>query len=304
MVALTSMFRIDCFESTFVHLTERFNGKEVFLIGSSNLSTMLAQRTQKLIQDVKPEAVMVQTNEQWWQTAKLLQYVDSQQEFSEYNKDMDKYSSMSNIYMWDSFRQWLFWGRFKVYSALFNFHFRIPMNYTFLKPGLEVKYACEEAEKLGAKTYFLGTEFNQDTYQRLFHETRMTIPHYLYKRIQKFGFMFYKHEKNEATYRMQNSEPSQFTEKCLDPYMVNWFIQNTDIFFPKFKRIFVDQRDEDLFKAIDTCPEKRIVVVVNQFHMEGIEHNWAHRYGQQPRSVHFPEGINPIGDLDLKNGLF
>jgi hypothetical protein len=30
---------------------------------------MLAQRTQKLIQEVKPDTVMVQTNEKWWNTA-------------------------------------------------------------------------------------------------------------------------------------------------------------------------------------------------------------------------------------------
>jgi len=36
-----------------------------------------------------------------------------------------------------------------------------------------------------------------------------------------------------------------------------------DIFFPKFKTIFIDRRDEDLFKAIDSCPEKRVVAVVN-----------------------------------------
>ena len=38
--------------------------------------------------------------------------------------------------------------------------------------------------------------------------------------------------------------------------------------------------------------------------MEGIEHYWAHAYGQLPRSVAFPEGINPIGDMDLRRGLF
>ena len=103
---------------------------------------------------------------------------------------------------------------------------------------------------------------------------------------------------------MQQSEPSQFAEKCLDPYLVNWFVQNMTIYFPNLKRIFVDLRDDDLFKAIDQCPEKRVVVVVNQWHMEGIEHNWAHRYGQVPRSVDFPEGINPIGDMDLRAGLF
>jgi hypothetical protein len=32
---------------------------------------------------------------------------------------------------------------------------------------------------------------------------------------------------------------------------MNWYIQNMDIFFPKFKEIFVDKRDEDLFRAID-----------------------------------------------------
>jgi hypothetical protein len=103
---------------------------------------------------------------------------------------------------------------------------------------------------------------------------------------------------------MQNAEPSQFAEKCLDPYMINWFISNMSIYFPNFKRIFVDQRDDDLFAKIDRAPEKKIVVVVNQWHMEGIEHNWAHRYGQMPRSVQFPEGINPIGDMDLRDGLF
>jgi len=102
---------------------------------------------------------------------------------------------------------------------------------------------------------------------------------------------------------MHNAEPSQFTEECLDPYQVNWFIQNADIFFPKLKNIFIDKRDQDLFKQIDKCKGEKIVVVVNQWHMEGIEHEWAHSYGQIPRSVHFSD-INPIGDMNLRDGLF
>ena len=46
------------------------------------------------------------------------------------------------------------------------------------------------------------------------------------------------------------------------------------------------------------------MVLVNQWHLEGIEHHWCHRYGQLPRSVNFPEGINPIGDMNLREGLF
>lgn len=57
------MIREDCFKTTLVHLTERFNGKEVFLVGSVNSSTMLAQRTKKLIEEVKPDEVMVMAND-------------------------------------------------------------------------------------------------------------------------------------------------------------------------------------------------------------------------------------------------
>ena len=60
---------------------------------------------------------------------------------------------------------------------------------------------------------------------------------------------------------------------------MNWYIQNVDIFFPSLKRIFVDRRDEDLFRQIDKCEGEKIVVVVNQWNMEGVEHNWAARYG-------------------------
>jgi len=56
-----------------------------------NQSTMLAQRTQKLIQELKPDTVLVQANARWWESARTLQYVDSQEEFNNYGKDLDKY---------------------------------------------------------------------------------------------------------------------------------------------------------------------------------------------------------------------
>jgi hypothetical protein len=132
----------------------------------------------------------------------------------------------------------------------------------------------------------------------------MNLPQYLWKRLTYQGHTFWARERSEIIGRMHTSEPSQFTERCLDQYLVNWYIQSLALFFPRLKQIFVDKRDEDLFAQIDRSSAKKIVVVCNQFHMEGIEHNWAHRYGQMPRSVHFPEGVDPIGDMDLKNGLF
>lgn len=90
---------------------------------------------------------------------------------------------MSSFNLWkQNSRSLLFWARFYLYAAAFKFHYRIPSNFHFLKPGLEIKFACEEAEKVGAKTYFLGPEFDQLTWRRLYHETRMNLPHYIYKR--------------------------------------------------------------------------------------------------------------------------
>ena len=147
-----------------MHLTERFNGKEVYLVGTTNGSTMLAQRTQKLIQEVKPDSVLVMTNEKWWKTAKMLEYVDSQEELNHYASHLSKYTQFDSFNIWNPTRAPIFWARFYLYSFLFKFHFRIPASFNYLAPGLEVKYACEEAEKQGAKLHFLGAELCQRTW--------------------------------------------------------------------------------------------------------------------------------------------
>ena len=82
----------------------------------------------------------------------------------------------------------------------------------------------------------------------MFHETRLNVTHYIYKRITYYGHAFYAAETWENQIRLHNSEPSQYAEKVLDQHQINWYIQNIDIFFPKYKSIFVDKRDEDLFK--------------------------------------------------------
>ena len=45
-----------------------------------------------------------------------------------------------------------------------------------------------------------------------------------------------------------------------------------------------------------------MVAVVNQIHMEGLEHHWCYSYGTKPRNHRFEE-IDPIGDFDLRELL-
>lgn len=264
---------------------------------------MLAQRTQKLIEELKPDTVMVQASPDWWLNASRLWYVKSQDDMNNYSATLERHNNWNGMDWYWSNRKWLFLSRLWTYSALWKWHFRFGHDFKMGSPGLEVKYACESAEKVGAKLQFLGPELDGITWQRLFHETRMNMIDYLAKRFQR-GSTFWGQETQAARQKVRTVGPSAFTEKCLDSKAMNWYIQSTDAFFPRFKSIFVDAKDEDLFKAIDNTKGETVVVIVNQWHMEGIEHHWAHRYGQVPRSVELTEDINPIGDMNLREGLF
>jgi hypothetical protein len=282
-------------------LTERFHGKDVYLVGTANQSTMLAQRTKKLIQELEPDTVIVQTSPEWWNSAKELKFVDSQEEMDKYTSRLDRYLGKKESYMWAPARHWLQLFRWSMYTALYMNFFKFPVR--FDRPGLETKYACEAAEQVGARILFAGNELDSDTRKRIAHETRLNVTDFFKRRWQYDDTQWIK-EKENAWRKMSFNGHSAFTEKCLDQYQVNWFVAATATFFPQFKKIFIDDKDEDLFNKLDNCKGDKIVIVVNQWHMEGIEHHWCHRYGQFPRSVEFPEGINPIGDMDLREGLF
>ena len=43
-------------------------------------------------------------------------------------------------------------------------HWQIPNDMNVLRPGIEIKFACEEAEKVGTKLEFLGAELDQKTW--------------------------------------------------------------------------------------------------------------------------------------------
>lgn len=132
---------------------------------------MLAQRTQKLIQELKPDQVLVQANPEWWSAASSLGYVESQEEFNNYGGDLDKYDAMKEFgydgSAYSSTKRYIFLARLYLYYGLFNLHFRFGPNFNFLRPGLEMKQACKAAEEVGAKLSFLGSEMNQTTWQRL-----------------------------------------------------------------------------------------------------------------------------------------
>lgn len=204
-----------------------------------NQSTMLAQRTQKLIEEIKPDTVLVQTSPEWWSNAKMLGYVHSQEEMNNYAGTLDNHNNWKSMDFYYSNRKWLFLARMWTYTSLWRRFFFGPNNFHMMRPGLEMKYACESAEKVGAKLGFLGAELDQSTWQRMFHEKRMNVLDYMVRRFER-KFTFWMNERLAFSQKLACSTPASFSEKCLDAHAVNWVIQATDAYFPNLKKIFVD----------------------------------------------------------------
>lgn len=68
-----------------------------------------------------------------------------------YTKKLSESLVPNAVDYYSSQRKWLFLSRISMYLALFQWHFRFGSNFTFLRPGLETKFACEAAEAVGAK---------------------------------------------------------------------------------------------------------------------------------------------------------
>lgn len=96
-----------------------------------------------------------------------------------------------------SFRKLNFLFRIYFNYFLIQNHFRFGFDFKFWIPGIEMKFACEAAEKVGAEIQYLGAEINPVTYDRLYHETRMTLPQYLWRRLQYYQTPWvYENESN------------------------------------------------------------------------------------------------------------
>jgi len=66
-------------------LKDPANNRELYLIGTTNSSTLLAKRTRDIIRNEQPDTVYVQTNEKWWNLVKDFKNVNSQKELNLYN---------------------------------------------------------------------------------------------------------------------------------------------------------------------------------------------------------------------------
>lgn len=155
----------------------------------------------------------------------------------------------------------IFW--LKIISVFILFKYKaLPHCYNPFTPGLEVKYALEEATKLDSKLVFLGYEFDEFTWSNFYHENRYTLYKTLYKILNKRS-MQYDVEMSELQSQIHSYGLKKFIESSCDQYTINWVIQILDRIFPDIKRVIIEKKEEQLFTKIMENKGK----VINYFYI-------------------------------------
>lgn len=100
---------------------------------------------------------------------------------------------------------------------------------------------------------------------------------------------------NDFTKTMRVRGGEAFAES-FDRSRANLMVSMFNKIAPEQKRIIVDARDETIFRDLyKKCEGDKIVAVVNQWHVQGIETHWRNATGTQEKV----EQPSPVADMDI-----
>jgi len=86
-----------------------------------------------------------------------------------------------------------------------------------------MKFAMEEAEKNKSKVVYLGHEFDNKTWQRLYHENRYTLYRFIKNSFLNLTANFL-YEVYEFKAQLHKYGVKKFVESSFDQYSVNWYV--------------------------------------------------------------------------------
>lgn len=281
------------FENTLSVLEDPKSGKKIYLVGTTNSSTILATRTKKLIEQLKPDTVYVQTSQKWYERASTIN-VENQEQFNRLHsgfKDLVYFRAqeypmhMRGIY---------FRARLMSWMLFMNYYLNLPTDFNVWRPGVEMLWAVKAAEKTGSKVRFLGSMFNKYTVASMASENNISFLRPLFKVLRGHRFAIWRSEEDDQWQVLRTVGGAAFAEN-LDSQGANWFVKWFNRLHPEVKHILVDTEDFRFLEEFLNDDSKTVVAVVNQWHLPGISTYWKRHMGTEQAG----EFINPIGDMDI-----
>ena len=272
------------------------NNREMLLIGTLNSSSILANRTAKMIEEFDPDSVLVQTTSYWYDGIKS-ELLDEPRSNRDVFKHSAKYSTIEpNVS--NNFRGLVFKSRYHSWRWCMKHMLSVPCtNSSPFVPGLEVYKAIDYAVKHKKPINYAGPMFSSYVIAALIQEKRMDVLFLIYRYITALNNSFWKKEAKVISDLMAVHSFAGFCE-IVDDNIICWLIAYVEKLAPYQKRIIFDMVSEDIFrKTYKEMPGDKIFALVNQWHMPMVEHLWREKAG----TVEKKEFINPIGDFDINS---
>lgn len=291
--------RSDIFTNNIKLLSDPITNRKLILVGTLNSSTLLAERTKKILELADPDQVLVETDEKWFNTLnsvapshlKTNKLVQSAGNMFQYDLG-DFNNNPRNLVFKSKFYTWLFLSK-----MIFPF---IDEETNAYRPGLEVFNTAKWAQDHKKSVLYSGRMFNSHVVEALKNESRMYLFPYIYRSLNGRNTSIW--DKEYASYADECAVYGmEHYSEIIDEKKLSWLIKLFESIIPHQKKIFIDHEDERLFKLIyHKMTGKVNVAVVNAWHLPGIEYHWRHTTGTEKTE----EFINPIGDFDIDFNSF
>jgi hypothetical protein len=269
-------------QSLITHLIDPKTKDELLILGTSNISTVNAFKTLNRAKAFNATSVLLQVSPVFskfsqgkFQDSKSFQ---SHLKFRNYQKASAKSSDIDN-----GFKSWIFRYRAGLLYFWLNTMMRTPKDiWRLFYPGLDYKLVHDLAVEQNLDLHFAGEDFDGAAMTSLKGETRMDLIYPFLKYYFNLNDSWESEAKNMQVL-FRSHELKAIAEGHFTQDNVAWCSKFLEKLLPHQKKILIDKRDEEIFWAVEKKMKgNRKLVLVNQWHMDGIQRYWRKFHGLEP----------------------
>jgi hypothetical protein len=175
-----------------------------------------------------------------------------------------------------------------------------PEDFTPFTPGLEIKFALDGAVKNNSEIMFGGAELDPTTIEALKNETRMYFHTVMWRLRQITRMQSAWSSEVHDFFKVMHTRGGEGFAESMDRSRINFLVGMFSKCAPLQKQIIVDLRDEAIFRDLyNKCRSEKggdkVVAVINQWHMEGVETHWRRATNTEEKE----KEESPIADMNI-----